>query len=42
VGLDEGSDSESESPNNGATKNVYEPLAPFKELFPHSDIVRAL
>jgi hypothetical protein len=39
VGLDEGSDSEGEKNEGGAS---YEAIAPFKELYPHSDIVRAM
>lgn len=41
IGLDEGSDSEGEE---GKTKQPveYEAIAPFKEIYPHSDIVRAL
>lgn len=40
VGLDEGSDSEGEDSAKQVT--TYEALAPFKDLYPHSDIVRSL
>lgn len=39
VGLDEGSDSDTEHPQGVTT---FEAIPPFKELYPHSDIVRAL
>jgi len=45
VGLDEGSDSDGEgSPNRGGNSGSsnYEALPPFKDLYPNSDIVRAL
>lgn len=38
VGLDEGSESEDEDSH----VITYEALAPFKDLYPHSDIVRSL
>lgn len=37
--MDEGSDSEGEG---GSKQAQYEAIAPFRELYPHSDIVRAL
>lgn len=37
VGLDEGDDSDEEP-----KKAEYVPLNPFKDLYPHSDIVKAM
>jgi hypothetical protein len=41
VGLDEGDDSEEES-KGGNEESKYEALTPFKELYPNSEIVKAM
>ena len=47
--MDEGSDSDGDDAGNNTspskkaeTESNYEALAPFRDLYPHSDIVRAL
>ena len=44
VGLDEGSESDEDgnSPSRKGTESNYEAIPPFKDLYPHSDIVRCL
>lgn len=41
VGLDEGDDSE-EDEKTAPEESKYEAISPFKDLYPHSDIVKAL
>ena len=46
IGLDEGDDSEEEDDINGFNSapksSKFEPLHPFKDLYPNSDIVKAM
>jgi hypothetical protein len=43
IGLDEGMESEEEEELNEQTTNArYEALNPFKDLYPNSDIVKAM